>query len=104
MTDHNIVFPPALPNGVWIPYCQICGMSICLDGWPEKTDGEWMHITEWRAKNEPPKTIMMTEEAFHKRMVESYNHGYTNRIRDERKALDNLPIGWEPPGSRNRDD
>lgn len=31
--------------------CTTCGGVLCLDGWPERTDGDWMHVRDWKIKH-----------------------------------------------------
>jgi hypothetical protein len=54
MADHEIV----VQNTVGPFVCAVCNGYLCLDGWPERIDGEWMHVADWQAKNKAKKTLI----------------------------------------------
>jgi hypothetical protein len=32
-------------------YCEICRHTIVLDGFPQRTGGSWIHLSEWNRNN-----------------------------------------------------
>lgn len=101
MADHEVAFIPVFGNSVWRPVCMICNGNICRDGYPERTDGEWMHMADWNAKHAPEwATITLTQKELNQKLTDSYNNGFTACYREMRTPQQ----GWGPPSSRGGGD
>jgi hypothetical protein len=57
VADHPIEFVNMGQDGPFI--CATCQGFLCLDEYPERTDGDWIHVSDWKAKQEAlkPKTL-----------------------------------------------